>query len=187
MRLVSGKDLLADFHSVIETVFQVRIGRDIFDLESLDRGFQFHGGELLVDLSHRFAAPAERTEAGRQHVFRTQSLQVAEDIRDRENNTTRFICISKTLEIYGDADKTSVILTIPHKPGALAKILSRFDALHINLTKLESRPIPERDFEFRFYFDLVAEAGTPVLLHILSELSGESEEFRYLGTYTELL
>lgn len=111
---------------------------------------------------------------------------VAENIRDSAHNRTRFICISKTPEIYTGAYKTSLILTIPHVPGSLARVLTRFDALRINLTKLESRPIPERDFEFRFYFDLVSTADSPALSHLLSELSGEHEEFRYLGTYSEI-
>ena len=109
-----------------------------------------------------------------------------EHIADAKNNRTRFICISKTPEIYKSADKTSIICTLPHVPGSLARTLARFDAMQINLTKLESRPIPERDFEFRFYFDLVAPPNTPTLLSLLSELAGEHEEFRYLGTYTEL-
>lgn len=112
---------------------------------------------------------------------------LAEGICNCANNQTRFICISKNLEIYKGAEKTSVILTIPHKPGSLSRMLTRFDAMHVNLTKLESRPIPERDFEFRFYFDLLTDAGDETLLHVLAELSGESEEFRYLGTYEELL
>ena len=111
---------------------------------------------------------------------------VAESICDSTHNCTRFICISKTPEIYDGADKTSLILTIPHKPGALSRLLTRFDALRINLTKLESRPIPDRDFEFRFYFDLVAPANSPALSHLLAELCGEHEEFRYLGTYAEI-
>ena len=111
---------------------------------------------------------------------------LAEGISDNKNNRTRFICISKIPEIYEGADKTSVIMTIPHKPGSLSRILARFDALSVNLTKLESRPIPHRDFEFRFYFDLLSPADAPTLAHLLSELSGESEEFRYLGTYKEL-
>ena len=111
---------------------------------------------------------------------------IAESIRDSAHNRTRFICISKVPEIYPDADKTSLILTIPHVAGSLARILNRFDAMRINLTKLESRPIPDRDFEFRFYFDLVSPVGSPALSHLLSELSGEHEEFRYLGTYSEI-
>ena len=109
-----------------------------------------------------------------------------EHICDAAHNRTRFICISKSPEIYPDADKTSVILTLPHRAGSLSRLLVRFDALQINLTKLESRPIPGRDFEFRFYFDLACPVKNPALVHLLTELAGESEEFRYLGTYTEI-
>ncbi len=111
---------------------------------------------------------------------------IADSIRDCSNNQTRFICISKTPEIYPGADKTSVILTLPHRPGVLSKLLTRFDAMQINLSKLESRPIPEKEFEFRFYFDLLCPVGEDKLFHLLSELAGESEEFRYLGTYKEI-
>lgn len=75
-------------------------------------------------------------------------------IQDKGNNYTRFICISKNLEIYPGADRTSIMLVTAHKPGALYKVLARFYALGINLIKLESRPLPDRDFEFMFYFDL---------------------------------
>ena len=75
-------------------------------------------------------------------------------VQDMGNNFTRFICISKDLEIYPGADRTSLMMVLPHTPGSLYKVLSRFYALGINLNKLESRPMPERNFEFMFYFDL---------------------------------
>ena len=109
------------------------------------------------------------------------------DIQDNDNNYTRFICISKTPEIYPGADKTSVILTVPHKPGSLSRLLTQIDAMHINLTKLESRPIPGHDFEFLFYFDLESPIESPALLRLLGELESTSERFRYLGTYREVL
>ncbi|MBQ8974458.1 MAG: chorismate mutase, partial [Oscillospiraceae bacterium] len=58
-------------------------------------------------------------------------------VQDQGNNYTRFICISKNLEIYPGADRTSVMLVTRHSPGALYKVLSRFYALGINLVKLE--------------------------------------------------
>ncbi|MBQ3482671.1 MAG: chorismate mutase [Clostridia bacterium] len=109
------------------------------------------------------------------------------DIQDNANNYTRFICISKTPEIYPGADKTSIILTVPHKPGSLSRLLTQIDAMHINLTKLESRPIPGHDFEFLFYFDLESPIESPALLRLLGELESSSETFRYLGTYREML
>ena len=74
--------------------------------------------------------------------------RLAADIQDRSNNYTRFICISKKLEIYPGADKTSLMVVLPHRPGSLYQILARFYALGLNLIKLESRPLPDREFEF---------------------------------------
>ena len=75
-------------------------------------------------------------------------------VQDQGSNFTRFICISKNLEIYPGADRTSLMAVLPHEPGSLCRVLSRFYALGLNLNKLESRPMPERNFEFMFYFDL---------------------------------
>ena len=109
------------------------------------------------------------------------------DIQDRGNNYTRFICISRKLEIYPGADKTSIMMTLPHQPGSLSKVLSRFYSLGLNLIKLESRPIPERDFEFMFYFDLETSIYSEEFSLMIDELSGISDEFRYLGSYSEVI
>ncbi|MCL1851836.1 MAG: chorismate mutase [Peptococcaceae bacterium] len=100
---------------------------------------------------------------------------------------TRFICVSKSLAIYPGADKTSLMMTIPHKPGSLYRILSRFYIHGVNLVKLESRPIPNRDFEFMFYFDLVTPVYSPSLMQALRELNELCDEFRYLGSYSEVV
>ena len=113
--------------------------------------------------------------------------RIAESVQDRGNNYTRFICVSKSLDIYPGADKTSLMLTIPHKPGSLYKILSRFYIHGINLIKLESRPIPSRDFEFMFYFDLEVPVYSPALVQALRELNDLCDEFYYLGSYSELI
>ena len=73
------------------------------------------------------------------------------------------------------------------KPGTLSRLLTRIDAMNINLTKLESRPMPGHDFEFLFYFDLESPIESPALLRLLGELECSSEKFRYLGTYREML
>ena len=112
---------------------------------------------------------------------------LASAIQDNGNNHTRFICITNKTEIYPGADRTSLMLVTPHKPGALYRILSRFNSLGINLIKLESRPIPERDFEFMFYFDLESSVYSPKLAQLLAELEQECEEFTYLGSYSEVI
>ena len=112
---------------------------------------------------------------------------LSESIQNEGNNTTRFICISKQIEIYPGADRTSLMMVLPHEPGALYKVLSRFYALGINLIKLESRPIPERNFEFMFYFDLETSVYSPQFLQLMGELESLCERFSYLGSYGEVV
>ena len=112
---------------------------------------------------------------------------VEENVQDQDNNYTRFICISKNPEIYPGADRTSLMMTLPHKPGSLYHVLSKFYALGINLRKLESRPLPDREFEFMFYFDLECSVYAPEMERIFRDLEEESEHFRYLGTYNEVI
>lgn len=109
-----------------------------------------------------------------------------EDIQNSVNNHTRFICISKDLEIYPGATKTSLMLTLPHSPGALYRTIAKFSALGLNLTKIESRPIPGKDFEFMFYFDMEASIYTDELIILLSELENSPEQFVFLGSYSEI-
>ena len=114
-----------------------------------------------------------------------QTLQA--NVQDQDNNYTRFICISKKPEIYPGADRTSFMMIISHKPGSLYNVLSKFYALGINLRKLESRPLPDREFEFMFYFDIEASVYAPEMEKLFRDLEAESEEFRYLGTYNEVI
>ena len=79
------------------------------------------------------------------------------------------------------------VTVLPHKPGSLYKVLSRFYALGINLNKLESRPLPERDFEFMFYFDLETSVYSPQFRQLMGELPGLCETLSYLGSYQEVV
>ena len=108
-------------------------------------------------------------------------------VQDKDNNYTRFICISKDLEIYPGADRTSLMAVLEDKPGSLYKLLSRLYALGINLNKLESRPMPEREFEFMFYFDLDTPVYSQEFLQLMGEIGDICEEFSYLGSYIEVI
>lgn len=112
---------------------------------------------------------------------------LATSVQDKGNNRTRFICISKNLEIYPGSDRTSIMMILPHKPGALYKVLARLYTLGINVTKLESRPIPDREFEFMFYFDLETSIYSEEYIQLMCELDDLCEEFKYLGSYTEVV
>ncbi|MBR2938247.1 MAG: ACT domain-containing protein, partial [Kiritimatiellae bacterium] len=112
---------------------------------------------------------------------------LAGKIQDAAYNYTRFICISKDLEVYPESNRISIMLSLPHRPGALAAIISKFAAVNVNLTKLESRPIPGMDFEFSFIFDFEASPADAGVRSLLSELSQdpEIERFEFLGAYRE--
>ena len=139
--------------------------------------------KMVADSSRRdIAALASRS------CMRLYNLEaLAESVQDQGNNHTRFICISKDLEIYPGADRTSLMLVLPHQPGSLYKLLSRFYALGINMNKLESRPMPDRNFEFMFYFDLETSVYSPEFLQLMAELPDLCDSFSYLGSYSEVI
>jgi len=135
-------------------------------------------------------------ESGRSDIAALSSRNCAEiyglsclleSIQDSGNNYTRFICISKDLEIYPGANRTSLMIVTPNRRGSLYRVLSRFNALGINLIKLESRPLPNSDFEFMFYFDLDASVYSESFLRIFDDLKSAAVKMKYLGSYTEII
>lgn len=115
-------------------------------------------------------------------------LDVAERcVQDQKNNYTRFACIAKDLTIYPGADRSTLMVVLKHEPGSLYRVLARISALDINLVKLESRPIPDREFDFMFYFDVECPAASPEFKTLMNSLSDVCEEFRYLGSYSEVI
>lgn len=142
-------------------------------------------------MAARMVAQSERTDVAAlssRFCGEEYGLNLLEtNVQDQDNNYTRFICISKNPEIYPGADRTSLMMTVPHKPGSLYNVLSKFYALGINLRKLESRPLPDREFEFMFYFDLECSVYAPEMERLFQDLEEESEQFRYLGSYNEVI
>ncbi len=111
---------------------------------------------------------------------------LAQDVQDSDGNYTRFLCISRSPEIFPGADRTSLMMVLPHKAGSLYGVLSRLYAQGINLLKLESRPLPGRDFEFMFYFDLEVSVYSPGFGRMLNQLEQMAQRFTYLGSYLEI-
>ena len=108
------------------------------------------------------------------------------NIQDNDSNYTRFICISKTLEVFAPANRISIMMTLPHESGSLNRVLNKFSTLGLNLTKLESRPLPGTDFEFMFYFDFEAHIDNADTLSLIAELDQGTEQFVFLGSYYEV-
>ena len=78
------------------------------------------------------------------------------------------------------------MVTLPHESGSLYKLLARFNSLNLNLNKLESRPLPHKEFEFMFYFDLDAPVYSERFLQLMKELPSACSTFTYLGSYSEV-
>ena len=116
-------------------------------------------------------------------IYGLQPLQ--ERVQNEHGNYTRFICIAAKPEVYPGADRTSLLVTLSNEPGSLYQVLARIYGRGINLTKLESRPIPGSDDTFRFYFDLEASVYSPELPKLLGELESVCEHICYLGSYSE--
>lgn len=174
--------------------------RDIYSHEqAIGQCAEFLSGlpDVRVHVCENTAVAARRVaESGRTDAAALSSrpcadlygLEVlASAVQDRDNNYTRFACISKDLEVYPGADRASLMIVLPHAPGALYKLLAKFYALDINILKLESRPIPERDFEFMFYFDIACPVAAPEFSSLMATIGSLCQECRFLGSYTEVI
>ncbi len=137
-----------------------------------------------------FAAQSERGDiaaiASRECAALYGLETLSDAVSDTGNNSTRFICIAKDLTVYEGANKISLMLSAAHQPGSLYRLLSLISVMHLNLTKLESRPIPGKDFEFRFFFDLEASILDPAVRRLMDALRQEADQLVFLGNYEEL-
>ncbi len=139
----------------------------------------------------RYISESKRTDAAAiasencAALYKLSCLQ--KGIQNEKRNYTRFICISKRAEIFEGANRISLLLTLPHRPGTLQSMLFKLACANINLVKLESRPIPGSEFAFYFYFDLEASPACPQVLEVLGQMEREAEEFHFLGAYREVL
>ncbi len=108
---------------------------------------------------------------------------LAAGVQDFADNTTRFLLVGRDQTPLGPADKTTIVFTVTNDAGALFKALSVFALRDIDLTKLESRPIPERPFEFLFYADLTASRDDLPCARALMHLAEFAPLLRTLGSY----
>ena len=109
-----------------------------------------------------------------------------ENIQDSENNYTRFICITKEPMMYEGANHISLIVSCANKPGSLYEMLSKPASLGINMIKLESCPIPGRNFEFVFFVELEASVKEPGVPAMLADLERSCPDVWFLGNYAEI-
>jgi chorismate mutase/prephenate dehydratase len=151
-------------------------------------------GVELVAFEDTAAAAREVRRAGELNQGAIASFEAAEiyglevleeGIADQDENWTRFVVISG-LEITLDPRipaKTSLVLTTPHREGALAHCLNLLAEHGLNLTKLESRPVPSRPWEYLFYVDIEGSVESESAALGIAELRRECPYLRVLGSY----
>lgn len=110
---------------------------------------------------------------------------LAEGIQTNQNNSTRFIAISRQMQIPQNADKISMLFSLPHTTGSLYSTLSRFAVRGLNLTKIESRPIQGSNFQYYFYLDFTGSVRDGETVNLLCALHDELPEFAFLGNFPE--
>jgi chorismate mutase/prephenate dehydratase len=109
--------------------------------------------------------------------------QVKASIADNPSNFTRFLVISDQIPAPGGHDKTSILFLIKDEPGILLKMLEPFSKRGINLSKIESRPLKKRAWEYIFFLDIEGHVETPAVHDAVEELSGYCQFLKVLGSY----
>lgn len=126
----------------------------------------------------RLAAIASRRAAERYGLS-----VLAENINDQEQNTTRFIVVSKETENRCANEKYSILFRLTHTAGSLYDALGVFKKHGLNLVKIESRPIPNTPWEYLFFLDFTGTVNTLELTKLLDDIADKTESFHFLGNY----
>jgi len=134
--------------------------------ERISEGAAALGGELAAELN---------------------GLQMLErSIQDRATNTTRFLVIGEKTCPSTGKDRTSILFSVHDRPGSLVKALQAFDSFAINMSKIESRPSKQKDWEYIFYVDLAGHYDDPEVKDALNTLEAHCSLVKILGSYPDL-
>jgi prephenate dehydratase len=148
---------------------------------SVEATYDTAGSAKLVKEQHLTDAAAIASERAAK-VFGLEILRA--EIQDYSDNITRFLLISRAGEAGEQVDKTTVVFSLPNEPGSLFKALSVFALRDIDLTKIESRPIRGRPWEYLFYVDIPIGRHDPRCARALVHLAEFARSMRTLGSYS---
>tara|TARA_Y100001960_G_scaffold21826_1_gene19094 strand:- start:234 stop:1058 length:825 start_codon:yes stop_codon:yes gene_type:complete len=108
---------------------------------------------------------------------------IKEGISNSSNNFTRFLIFSKEKTIESRNDKTSIIFSVKHEPGALYQILKEFNDNDINLTKIESRPNKNKNWEYNFFVDFLGHSSNSKVKSVLNNIEKNTIFLKIIGSY----
>ncbi|MBD5487682.1 MAG: prephenate dehydratase [Lachnospiraceae bacterium] len=156
------------------------------------RYLNVHDGWKQISMQNNAFAARKVSEDGDHSQAAIASEQAAKiyglDILERgvnqsDTNSTRFIIVTNQKIFLKDAKKVSLCLEVPHESGSLYHILSHFIYNNLNMTKIESRPIEGRNWEYRFFIDFEGNLADGAVKNALRGLREESQNMRILGNY----
>lgn len=150
-----------------------------------------HNWQLISMQNNAFAAKkvADEKDGSQAAVASAYAAQVygleilKKGINQLEDNSTRFIIVTNQRIFRKDANKISICFEIPHMSGSLYHMLSHFIYNNLNMTKIESRPMPDRNWEYRFFIDFEGNLADGAVKNALRGLREEARNLRILGNY----
>ena len=117
-------------------------------------------------------------------AIKTYELQiVVNGIEDYQGNTTRFLIIGRDSPSKSGNDKTSLLLGLLDRPGALNEVLTILSTKNVNLAKIESRPVKGKQWTYLFFLDMVGHMEDPVIQEASSLLHQTCSYYEWLGSY----
>lgn len=152
-----------------------------------------HNWEVVESLNTAFAAQDVAEGDGTMAAIATSDAAEAygltileENFSDANQNETRFVVVRRHLQVDKEADTLSLLVRLPHSAGSLVQVMDLFADHGINMTKIQSIPIPRNPWEYYFYIDCEANFGDETILNVLYQLQHESTELRLLGWYKQV-
>ena len=134
--------------------------------------------EIIKDLEDNCAAIASSLASSLYNV-----PIIKKGIANNSNNFTRFLIFSRENTTESGNDKTSIIFSVKHEPGALHQILKEFNDNDINLTKIESRPNKNTNWEYNFFVDFLGHSSNSKIKSVLDSIEKNTIFFKIIGSY----
>lgn len=202
-------DLLVEYENYIvgEQIIKVEHcllgvpGADITDVKTVyshpqslmqsERFLSEHDWKQISMQNNAFAARKVAEEGDKsqaaiasEHAAKIYGLDVLKKgVNQSGSNSTRFIIVSNQKVFREDAQKISICFELPHESGSLYHMLSHFIYNNLNMTKIESRPIEDRNWEYRFFIDIDGNLADSAVKNALRGLRDEARNMKILGNY----
>ena len=203
-------DLLVEYENYIVAEQIIRIEHCLIGLPGTDIGqiktvlshpqslmqsaryLNAHGGWRQISMQNNAFAARKVSEDGdvtqaaiaSEQAAKIYGLEILErGVNQSETNSTRFIIVTNQKIFRKDAGKVSICLEVPHESGSLYHMLSHFIYNNLNMTKIESRPIEGRNWEYRFFIDFEGNLADGAVKNALRGLREEARSMKILGNY----